>query len=154
MFRRIVVQLWTLAASLASSHALAEGSVSFEEADKFLKEAKDIRDHLFATLCISAGGSGARLAGEYPLGGMRIGPYEFEARPKGADVSKTFTLKINTYKFAYDRDDRPITADWVSRLNEVYRIEEKFTSVSIEPLKGRVRTHPLKSINCPDDPSG
>ena len=95
----------------------------------------------------------ARLAGEYPLGGLLIGPYEFEARPKGADVSKAFTLKINTYQLAYDRNDRPIPGDAESWARTAYRIEEKFASASIEPLRGYVATHSLKSINCPDDPS-
>lgn len=69
MFRGILACISALALLLASVHAHAEGSVTFEEADRFLKTAPDLRDHLLATLCISENGMATRLASDYPLGG-------------------------------------------------------------------------------------
>jgi hypothetical protein len=142
-----------IALLLGSAYAHAEGSVTFEDADRFLKEAPDLRDHLLATLCISENGMATRLAGDSPLGGERIGPYEFVAWTKGSDGHRRFTLTINTHPIGYDRDGRALRGDADRWVGKAARIDETFASVTIEPLRGGMPVLGLKSVNCPDDAS-
>jgi hypothetical protein len=101
--------LTTLFALLVNaSVAHADGSVAFEQADVFLRQAPEIRAYLMDALCISASGDAVRLAGDYPLGGMRIAPYRFEARPKGKPNGPRFDLWITTWQIGYDANGNEI----------------------------------------------
>jgi hypothetical protein len=138
---------------IVSSHADADGSVAFgDDAQRFLDEAPTVRDYLFDALCISINGMAARVAGDYPLGGQRIGPYRFPAYRKGEPNGPFFTLEIETWQQLFGKDGKPLDYGPDNRppIGNAYRIEEKFRAVRLYPA-----SHPLpelKTVNCTGDP--
>jgi hypothetical protein len=138
----------SLAALLLSAHARADGSVTFDQADEFLKQAPELRAFLMATLCISENGLAPRLAGEYPLGGLRIGPYEFAARAKNDPAGPWLTLSVVTRQALLGKDGKPLPREdgKAEPWDRAYRIRETFRSVELSP-----RQHGpggLKAVNC------
>src|SRR5512143_3551723 len=80
---RVSRSLMVLAFMACTGIAEADGSIGFEEIDAVLRQRPELRTYLVDTLCISNSGLASRVAGEYPMGGSRLGPYELDAKPKG-----------------------------------------------------------------------
>jgi len=131
-----------IVALLFGGNALAEGSVTFDDADHFLKEAPQVREYVFDTLCVQQGGMAVRVGSEYPLAGKRIGPYSFYARRKNGEPHSWFIVKIQTSQRAFDRAGKPIGDD----VPNAYRIEERFVSVEIVPAREPIPSVPF--LNC------
>lgn len=147
MHKAAFATLFALVASAPT--ARAEGSVGFEQADVFLKQAPEIRAHLMETLCISENGMAVRLAGEYPLGGLRIGPYKFQARPKGQPNGPHFELWITTYQIGYDANGQELVGKYGAPyppVERMYSIKETFKSAELRIPQYWVPG--LASVNC------
>jgi hypothetical protein len=143
--------LATLVAFGSVPIAHADGTVGFEQADEFLKQAPDVRAYLMETLCIASAGWAARLASNYPLGGARIGPYKFQARPKGQPNGPRFELRITTHQIGYDANGKEI----IGRYGEFYPIELAYsikeTFAAAELRVPQEWTLGLTAVNC-DEP--
>jgi hypothetical protein len=139
-----------LAGFFIASNAIADGSVGFDEAAPLLDAAPELRAYLFDSLCISRNGMATRVSGEYPLGGRRVSPYMFLARPKG-DRSKHFALRIVAWPTLYGEDGKELR--WMYGKNapwdEAYRVEETFSH--IELARPPYWIEGLESVNC-DEP--
>ena len=120
--------------------ARADGSIMFIDADRFLKQQPALRSYLLKTLCISSTGLAVRVAGNYPMGGARIGPYKLMAKPKGQLGPYTMMLHVNTVQYFYDKQGKD--AD----VTEAVRIKEILDSVEISELKEPEEYWP--SYNC------
>ncbi len=92
--------------------AFGEGSVSWNEIENQLEMAPEIRAHLSKTLDIEEAGSGMRLGRHWgELQGARVGPYRFNAKPKGAAGGWQFALVVEvdiTFLDAQGRPSKPI----------------------------------------------
>jgi hypothetical protein len=63
------------------------------------------------------------------LGGKRVGPYCFLAKPKATPGPYTLEICFNTEHTWYDSRDRETTLDQASR------VQERFVSIDIKPWK-------------------
>ncbi len=131
--------------SFASTAALAGGSIGFDEADTYLKQAPLVRAYLLDTLCISDSGMATRVGGNYPLGGQRIGPYELRAKPRGIIGPYTMNIIINTQQRFFDHNGKEVQQN---AIDTAYRIEESFQSVEIRVAE--TKTGYRKPVNCPE----
>jgi hypothetical protein len=146
MRKTLLATLFALLGNLPAAHA--DGSVTFADADAFLKQAPEVRAYLMDTLCISAAGAAPRLSGEYPLGGERIGPYTFQARPKGKPDGPRFELSITTYQIFYGADGKALAWTYGDDppYDRAYSIKEMFKSAEIS--KARSWAAGLAAVNC------
>lgn len=99
---------------------MADGSVNFEDANRFLQQQPTLRSYLLKTLCISSTGMAVRIAGDYPMGGARIGPYKFDAKPKGQPGPYTMQLVVNTTQYFYDKHGKDVDVVKAVRVKEVF----------------------------------
>jgi len=139
--------LFALFANAPAAHA--NGSVGFEQADAFLKQAPEIRAYLMDTLCIAESGEAVRLAGDYPLGGMRIAPYRFQARPKGQPNGPRFDLWITTWQTGYDANGNEIIghpSDPYPPFEKTYSLKETFKAAELRVPQDW--TPGLAAVNC------
>ena len=146
MHKAALVTLFALFGSVSLAHA--DGSVGFEQADAFLRQAPEIRAHLMETLCISENGTAVRLASDYPLGGARIGPYKFQARPKNQPDGPRFELWITTYQIGYDANGKEIIGRYGKPypIERAYSIKETFKAAELRVPQSW--TPGLAAVNC------
>ena len=83
---------------LLASAANAGGTVEFSHARKVLAQSPHVLSFVTSTLDVAGTGTGVRVgAPTYThLGGLRIGPYTFEATPKGHAGGEMLELIICT----------------------------------------------------------
>jgi hypothetical protein len=72
-----------------------------------------------------------RLAGNYPPGGKRLGPYERRCRPKGTKSNFDFVLTINTSYKGYNAEGKEVD------VIKAIKIDERLTSINLryDPCK-------------------
>ncbi|MFT5465118.1 MAG: hypothetical protein ACI8UO_000204 [Verrucomicrobiales bacterium] len=125
--------LLSVLALLIPSLASAGGSCTWEDAERILAQAPKIRDHLKATLEIEEIGSATRLGRHFEnLGGARIGPYVFEAKPKDASGGAQFNLVIETAYTFLDGAGSEIADD--GEPEKADDVKEKFLSARLEAI--------------------
>ena len=118
--------------------AFGEGSVSWNEIENQLEMVPEIRAHLSKTLDIEEAGSGTRLGRHWgELHGARIGPYRFNAKPKGAAGGWQFALVVEVDITFLDAQGRSLKAD--PDPNDAVGIRESFVAAKLEPLEGNGR---------------
>lgn len=147
MHKAALATLFALLGNASIAHA--DGSVGFEKADVFLKQAPEVRAYLMDTLCISENGDAVRVASDYPLGGMRIAPYKFQARPKGQPNGPRFELWITTYQIGYDANGEELVGkygDPYPPFERMYSIKETFKSAELRVPQYWVPG--LAAVNC------
>lgn len=138
---RVSRSLMVLAFMACTGIAEADGSIGFEEVDAVLRQRPELRTYLVDTLCISNSGLASRVAGEYPMGGSRLGPYELDAKPKGQAGPYVFRLIVNTSQTFFDKNGKE--AD----VTEAVRVKEILSSIELSelPIEDRMS---FPSFNC------
>lgn len=143
LFKKSVMFLLCLM-SIAACIAQADGSIEYEDdVDPILKQAPALRKFILNTLCISHSGMAVRIAGEYPMGGRRIGPYELYAKPKGVVGAYTMKIVINTSQLFFNKAKKSIS---INDIDQATRMRESLLSVEISMLKEPEAY--WKSYNC------
>lgn len=114
-------------AFLSSTTAFGGGSAIESDVDAILDQqpvlAKFIRSEM--EFCHASWYAEIRLANNYPLGGMRLGPYERRARRRGSKGNFDLVLTVNTSIEGYDSDGNE--AD----VTQAAKIVERMTSIDI-----------------------
>ena len=138
--------LWCLACALAlftsTRPAFGQGgSVAFADVQDVLQQKPRLAKYLASTLDIAESGDARRLGRQFThLGGKRIGPYTFDAKPKGAEGAFQFQVTLcTTVKFV---DERGQESEEINV--EAVTVRETFKLVQIREI-GET-TIPL----CPD----
>ena len=113
------------------SHGM--GSLDTEEVIIVLKQNAPLYKSLDEAFEFSKGAVGSRIGnvGDAKLGGTRVGPYEFYARPKGTNGDWIFKIIIETEIKYYKKDGQ------VATLFDGEVVQEKLTSVRIVPMNNK-----------------
>lgn len=113
--------------SCISTCAFGGGTVFDGEVTAILEQQPQLAGFVRTELefCKASWFAATRLAGNYPLGGKRLGPYERRIRPKGSENNFDFVLTVNT--FYTGLNDKGMEVDII----EATRIDEKISSIEI-----------------------
>lgn len=123
-----------LAVLILPGLANAGGSASWQDAEEILSQAPQIRDHLLRSLDISEVGGATRFGRHFEhLGGARIGPYQFEAKPRGASGDFQFLLVIETAATFLDGSGGVLGEN--DEIEKATDFREQFVSASLQPLE-------------------
>ncbi len=118
---------------LFSGYAFGGGTVFDAEVDSILDQQPQLANFVRSELefCHASWYAVIRLAGNYPLGGKRLGPYERRIRPKGSKGNFDFILTINTSYKGYNDVGKEVD------VTEATKIDEKLTSIDLryDPCK-------------------
>ena len=116
---------------LCVGHAYALGSLSTDDVIPILRQNSTLYDCLVKTFDFSKGAVGRRIGnvGEAHLGGARVAPYEFNARPKGSTGPWIFLIVVEADTKYFKKNGETAT------LFDGEVIKETLTGVRIEPLK-------------------
>ena len=113
------MMLLSLFVLLAPATASAGGSVLWGEMTPLLAATPELEKVVQRSLdCDEVGDAELRLAGQYPLGGRRLGPYRFFCRVKGERGAASLTLTIRTSWRGYDKSGRPADVARAVRIDE------------------------------------
>jgi hypothetical protein len=113
-------------AFLVPSIAHAGGSVSWGEVMVILDQEPQIANIVYSTLdCASSGWTESRIGGMFPLGGMRLGPYQVPCRLKGSTTDYSLLLIVNTKYTMYDDTGKEVNVD------KATKVDERFESIQI-----------------------
>jgi hypothetical protein len=141
--------------ALLGATAHAEGSVGFQEdIVPILKTKPVFMKFILDTFQIKHRGNGwgIRIGNEAMphLGGVRIGPYTFDATWHGPDGDTPITLVVNTNTKFFNRAGREIIDD---SLAQAYSIKEALESIEvIEPDRGSSYSSTM-NFDLPDAPT-
>ena len=120
-------------ALLFSVYAFGGGTVFDAEVDSVLDQQPQLASFVRSEMefCGAPWYAEIRLAGSYPLGGKRLGPYERRIRPKGSKSNFDFVLTINTSYRGYNTEGKEVD------VTEATKIDEKLTSIDLryDPCK-------------------
>lgn len=127
---RALVAAVLVAALAASSQAVAAGgSVAFSDIQDLLGQQPTIRLLLTESLEVAAGGMAVRIGSHHPaLGGKRIGPFEFHAKPRGEPGPFTLALVVCTVHHFLDAEGNSTTFE------AAVDVEEELTFVRLAQL--------------------
>jgi hypothetical protein len=128
--------LFTLVLALiCSGNAWPGGSFSFEETlESLLKSDAPIGKHLLATLDFADSGFATRLGNHFVhLGGLRVGPYDIEAKPKVSSGPFVFEVTVETDMQFLDQNGKELVFD--DALKNAVRVKETVTGVRFKPAK-------------------
>jgi hypothetical protein len=113
-------------AFLMPSVAHAGGSISWYEVQVILNQEPQIANIVYSTLdCASQGWTESRIGGMFPLGGMRLGPYQVPCRLKGTTTDYNLLLIVNTKYTMYDDAGKEVDVD------KGTKVDERFESIQI-----------------------
>jgi len=106
-----VIAAALFAALAASSQPLAAGgSVAFSDIQDLLDQQPAIKSLLAESLEVAAGGMAVRIGSHHPaLGGKRMGPFEFDAKPRGEPGPFTLALIVCTVHHFLDAEGNSTT---------------------------------------------
>ncbi|MGA2954846.1 MAG: hypothetical protein ABSF48_03900 [Thermodesulfobacteriota bacterium] len=95
---------------LFSGYAFGGGTFFDAEVDSILDQQPHLASFVRSQLefCKASWYAGIRLAGNYSLGGKRLGPYERRVRTKGSGGNFDFVLTVNTSYQGYDAKGKTV----------------------------------------------
>ncbi len=119
--------IFFVAAFLCAAAAFAGGTAIDSEVDAILDQEPELADFIRSGLeyCQASWYAAVRIAGNYPLGGKRLGPYERRVRPKGSKSNFDFVLTINTSYAGYDSDGKKVD------VIKATTVDERMTSINL-----------------------
>lgn len=118
---------------LFSGYAFGGGTAFDAEVDSILDQQPHLASFVRSQLefCKASWYPGIRHAGNYSLGGKRLGPYERRVRTKGSGGNFDVVLTVNTSYQGYDAKGKAV------EVNQATRVDEKLASIDLryEPCK-------------------
>ncbi|MGE5843106.1 MAG: hypothetical protein ACM335_12540 [Deltaproteobacteria bacterium] len=125
MSKKII--LGVIAILFQSVSVFSGGTVFDEEIDTILDQQPEIARFVRSTLdfCKASWFAEIRLAGNYPLGGMRLGPYTRRCRATGSKGNFDFVLTLNTSYKGFDAHGRQVD------VIEAVKIDEELVSIDL-----------------------
>ena len=104
--------LSSLIALVFPVYAFGGGTVIDAEVDSVLDQQPQLAGFVRSEMefCGAPWYAEIRLAGSYPSGGKRLGPYERRIRPKGSKNNFDFVLTINTSYRGYNAEGKEVDA--------------------------------------------
>jgi len=133
-----------LVAALVPVTCLAGGSVGLDEVDRLLDRTPHIKQALLGSLQPTGSAyAEVRLGPQFKnLGGHRLGPYSFQARPKGKGGGGVIYVTLcTTYRFV-DRLGKPLPQGSDGEFDAT-QVREQVTAIVLRETEGN------PSENCP-----
>ena len=115
----------------------ADGSMSTEEVLAILKKNKVLHEYVTSTLELDSVASGVRLGRHFEeLGGLRVGPYQLMAKPKGAE-DFTMVLVVECSQEFVDKDGKvfDMDTDFEEATKKAVDVKEEVISVSLTAVE-------------------
>jgi hypothetical protein len=127
---KFISTLSILALLLSVAGAEQGGSFFLSDIDPLLNKQRSLWDAIQSSFEIHSVGDASRISqSDNPkLAGIRIGPYELWAKPKGAPGAFIFKIEIQTEILFYDNANKPV------QLKSATELKETIIAIRIRPL--------------------